>query len=107
MTLRDDVRNHFAHEEGRFPTPAGLRESVTSAASRAEVTERRTVQWATAVALLLAVAIVSGLLAANGLRQSRVTPVVPGPTPTPTATKNLGHGSVLEADLYFSLTGWT
>jgi photosystem II stability/assembly factor-like uncharacterized protein len=106
MTLRDDVRKHFARDEGRLPTPAGLRESVTSEASRAEATERRPVQWATAVALLLAVAIVAGLLAANGLRQARVTPVVPAPTPTPTMTKNLGHGTILEADLYFVSTGW-
>jgi photosystem II stability/assembly factor-like uncharacterized protein len=95
MTLRDDIRSHFEQQAIQSPTPAGFRAAVTARAAQAHPGQRRSVQWAGAIAAMLAVAIVVGLLAAGGLRHSRSAPAVsgsnarlgtPSPNPSPTPT---------------------
>ena len=118
MTLRDDVRHHFDREAGRFPTPAGLRASVTNEATRGVPLERRPAQWAAAVAVVLAVAIVAALLAAGQLRNARVSPaasspraqlvtpiatVKAGPIPTPKSTSGM---TLVDADMIDATHGW-
>jgi hypothetical protein len=91
MTLRDDVRKHFEGEAVRYPAPLGLR-ATALAEARGRAVERRSPQWiAGAVAILLAVAIVAGLLAASSLRHKNVAPIpanvppkVSGPIPAGT-----------------------
>jgi hypothetical protein len=79
MTIRDDVRKHFEHEAIRHPAPLGLRAAAVTEA-RGQAIEPRPRWIAGAVAILLAVAIVAGLLAASALRHTTVTPV-PGNGP--------------------------
>ena len=98
MTIRDDIRGHFAREEARFPTPAGLRESVSEEAARDGAVERRTLNWAAVVAVGLAVAIVAGLLAAGSMRHSFAFPVFPGPSPKPTVPATPGDMNLIEID---------
>jgi len=99
MSLRDDFRNHFARQENRFPTPAGLRASVTGEAARAVPAERPSMHWAAAVAVLLAVAIVAGLLAAGALRHARFNPVpAVSPRANPTAPANPSGLRLVEVD---------
>jgi hypothetical protein len=79
MTFRDDVRKHFEHEAARDPAPRGL-QGRALAEARVRSVDRRRPQWiAGAVAILLAVAIVAGLLAANSLRRNHETLVPSNP----------------------------
>jgi Kelch motif/Galactose oxidase, central domain len=92
MTLRDDIREHFANESVRFPAPHGL-ESAVAAHAKAQTEVARRVQWIpAAVAILLGIAIVAGLLAAGSLRHSRTSPNVPAGT-VPAAPPSVVAGS--------------
>ncbi len=94
MTFRDDVRDHFAREEAHFPTPTGLRQSVVAEAMVSEPMPRRQLTLAAAVAVVLAAAIVAGLLAVGALRNQQILPVAsPKASPTPVAA---GATSVVE-----------
>ena len=114
MTLRDDIRHHFEDEARRLPAPPGLRSSVVGEAARGAVIERRTTQWAAAVAALLAVAVIAGLVASGSLLHPRSTPVAPGPVVSPTPaqpetspTPSGGAKRVLlDATTYDGSTGW-
>ena len=84
MTVREDVRKHFDREAVRHPVPPGLR-ATTLAGARSRVTDRRSPQWiAGAVAALLAVAIIAGLVAVGGYRRAHNVPAVrPSPSASP------------------------
>jgi hypothetical protein len=83
MTIRDDVRKYFEREEEHNPASPGLRATALEQA-RGRAVERRSPQWiAGAVAILLAVAVVAGLLAANSLRHQNVSPVPAHTSPSP------------------------
>jgi hypothetical protein len=83
MTIRDDVRKYFEREEEHNPASPGLRATALEQA-RGRAVERRSPQWiAGAVAILLAVAVVAGLLAANSLRHKNVSPVPAHASPSP------------------------
>ncbi len=84
MTVRDDVRKHFEREAMRYPVPLALR-ATTLAGARSRVIERRSRQWiAGAVAALLAVAIIAGLVAVGGYRRAHNVPAVrPSPSASP------------------------
>jgi len=74
MTVRDDVRNHFEREAVRHPAPRGLRATTISHA-RGRGIEKRNAHWiAGAVAALLAMAIIAGLLALGVMRQTQIIP---------------------------------
>lgn len=75
MTIREDVREYFEREAKRNPPSPSLRASALAQA-RGHAVERPSLQWiAGAVAILLAVAIIAGLLAANALRHKNLAPV--------------------------------
>jgi hypothetical protein len=75
MTIRDDIRNHFETEAARHPVPYGLRPALLAGA-RHQAIEHRGPNWvAGAVAVVLAVAIIAGLLAVSAMRHSQVAPV--------------------------------
>jgi hypothetical protein len=83
MTIRDDVRKYFEREEEHNPASPGLRATALEQA-RGRAVERRSPQWiAGAVAILLAAAVVAGLLAANSLRHKNVSPVPAHASPSP------------------------
>ena len=83
MTIRDDVRKYFEREEEHNPASPGLRATALEQA-RGRAVERRSPQWiAGAVAILLAVAVVAGLLAANSLRHEKLSPVPGHASPSP------------------------
>jgi hypothetical protein len=84
MTVRDDVRQHFEREAVRHPVPPGLR-ATAQVHARGRVIERRSAQWiAGAVAALLAVAIIAGLVAVGGYRRAHNAPAVrPSPSTSP------------------------
>ena len=92
MTLRNDVRLHFEREVIRNPTPAGFRSTVVSEAATVAV-QRRSPQWMqAAIATLLALAIVAGLLAAGALQHSNTSPAKH--TPPLSAPKLLFHDNL-------------
>jgi photosystem II stability/assembly factor-like uncharacterized protein len=106
VSFRDDVRRHFERAAALQPVPMGLRTSVTADAARSVKSDQpRTLRWAAAVAGVLAVAIVAGLLASGELRRVITTPVVPG-TPRPVLPRVLPPGNVVDASLYESDSGW-
>jgi hypothetical protein len=75
MTVREDVRKHFEREAVRHPVPPGLR-TAAIAEAHARGIEKRGHQWiAGAVAALLAVAIIAGLLAVGAMRHAQPVPV--------------------------------
>jgi hypothetical protein len=75
VTIREDVRNHFERDATRHPVPPGLR-TTALAGARSSVIERRSPHWiASAVAIVLAVAIIAGLLAVGALRHAQPVPV--------------------------------
>ncbi len=83
MTIRDDVRKYFEREEEHNPASPGLR-ATALAQARGRAVERRSPQWiAGAVTILLAVAVVAGLLASNSLRRENVAPVPAHASPSP------------------------
>jgi Kelch motif len=93
MTLRDDIREHFVNEADRFPAPRGL-ESAVAAHAAAQAEEPRRVHWVpAAVAVLLGIAIIAGLLAAGTLRHSRTSTVPAGSVPVapPSVVAGSGH----------------
>ena len=84
MTIREDVREYFEREAQRNPASPSLRASALAQA-RGQAVERRNFQWITgAVAILLAMAIIAGLLAANALRHKNVAPVPAHASPSQT-----------------------
>jgi Kelch motif len=92
MTLRDDIREHFANEAARFPSPHGLESSVAAHAA-AQADEPRRLHWVpAAVAVLLGIAIIAGLLAAGTLRHLSTNPDVPAGT-VPVAPPTVVAGS--------------
>jgi hypothetical protein len=92
MTLRDDVRRHFEREAIRNPVPAGLRAIAVREAPTLAV-QRRSPQWTqAALAVLLALAVVAGLMAAGALRHSNTGPAKHSP-PT-SAPKLLFHDNL-------------
>ena len=92
MTLRDDIREHFANEAARFPSPHGL-ESAVAAHAAAQADGPRRISWAPAVvAALLGIAIIAGLLAAGSLRHSRTNTTVPAGS-VPVAPPSVVTGS--------------
>ncbi len=85
MTIREDVREYFEREAQRNPASPSLRASALAQA-RGHAVERRSLQWiAAAVAILLAVAIIAGLLAATALGHKNVAPVPAHASPSQTA----------------------
>ncbi|MGI0129927.1 MAG: hypothetical protein ACREEC_07240, partial [Thermoplasmata archaeon] len=83
MTIRDDVRKYFEREVEHNPASPGLRATALEQA-RGRAVERRRPQWiAGAVATLLAVAVVAGLLAASSLRHENVSRVPAHASPSP------------------------
>lgn len=106
MTLRGDIREHFEREAALYPTPHGLRESMAAEVARSAAGRPRTLQWAAAVAILLAVAVVASLLASSGLRRGIPTPVAPLPTASPRPAGLLPPGNVLDASLRDAGSGW-
>lgn len=83
MTIRDDIRKYFEREEQHNPAPPGLRATALDHARGRAVERRRSQSVAGAVAILLAVAVVAGLLAANSLRHANVSPVPAHASPSP------------------------
>jgi hypothetical protein len=84
MTIREDVREYFEREAQRNPASPSLRASALAQA-RGHAVERRNLQWiASAGAILLAVAIIAGLLAASDLRHKNVAPVPAHASPSQT-----------------------
>ncbi len=103
MTFRDDVRGHFAREEAHFPTPSGLREAVVAHAIDSEPGERRRLTLAATVAVVLAAAIVAGLLAGAALRRNQVLPST-SPKPTvPAGATSLVEVSAVDQSTVFEL----
>lgn len=85
MTIREDVREYFEREAQRNPASPSLRASALAQA-RGHAVERRSYQWiAGGVAVLLAVAIIAGLLATSALRHKNVAPVPAHASPSQTA----------------------
>ena len=83
MTIREDVRGHFARQAVSHPAPPGLRARTLAVARRGRAVERRTPQWIMgAVAILVTLAIVAGLLAASALRHRSIGPA-PAASPSP------------------------
>lgn len=80
MTFRDDVRQHFEHEAARHPSPHGLQGRALAEARVRSIDRPRPQLIVGVIAILLAVAIVAGLLAASSLRRNHVT-LVPSSTP--------------------------
>lgn len=68
--LRDDLREHYAREADRFPVLPGLRASVVARAQEQTRAKRKLAWVPPAVAIVLAVAIIGGLLAAGAFRRS-------------------------------------
>lgn len=92
MTMRDDIREHFANEAARFPSPHGL-ESAVAAQAEAQADLPRRVRWVpAAVAVLLGIAIIAGLLAAGSLRHLRPSSTVPAGS-VPVAPPSVVAGS--------------
>ncbi|MDQ6876863.1 MAG: hypothetical protein M3082_04035 [Candidatus Dormibacteraeota bacterium] len=86
MTIREDVREYFEREAHRNPASPSLRASALEQA-RGHAVERRSREWiAGGVAVLLAVAIVAGLLATSARRHKDVAPVPAHASPSQTAT---------------------
>ncbi len=98
MTLRDDMHDYFERESLRLPAPAALRADVTVRAAQAPVPS---VRWAAAIAVVLAAAIIAGLVAAGRLRQEQ-SPAVPAGVPVGSGQMKV----VLDADLVDPLRGW-
>jgi len=98
MTLRDDIHDYFERESLRLPVPAALRADVTVRAAQAPVPS---VRWAAAIAVVLAAAIIAGLVAAGRLRQEQ-SPAVPAGVPVGSGQMKV----VLDADLVDPLRGW-
>ena len=98
MTLRDDMHDYFERESLRLPVPAALRADVTVRAAQAPVPS---VRWAAALAVVLAAAIIAGLVAAGRLRQEQ-SPAVPAGVPVGSGQMKV----VLDADLVDPLRGW-
>ena len=98
MTLRDDIHDYFERESLRLPVPAALRADVTVRAAQAPVPS---VRWAAALAVVLAAAIIAGLVAAGRLRQEQ-SPAVPAGVPVGSGQMKV----VLDADLVDPLRGW-
>ncbi|TMG30811.1 MAG: hypothetical protein E6H97_00760 [Chloroflexi bacterium] len=98
MTLRDDMHDYFERESLRLPVPAALRADVTVRAAQAPVPS---VRWAAAIAVVLAAAIIAGLVAAGRLRQEQ-SPAVPAGVPVGSGQMKV----VLDADLVDPLRGW-
>ena len=97
MTLRDDIHDYFERESLRLPVPAALRADVTVCAAQAPVPS---VRWAAALAVVLAAAIIAGLVAAGRLRQEQ-SPAVPAGVPVGSGQMKV----VLDADLVDPLRG--
>jgi photosystem II stability/assembly factor-like uncharacterized protein len=95
MTFHDDVRGHFAREEAHFPTPSNLRPSAVAEAMDSEPIPRRQLRLAAAVAVVLAAAIVAGLLAGGALRRNQV---LPSTSPKPTAPGTIANPNLIEID---------
>lgn len=72
--IRDDVHQYFEREAVRHLAPGDLRATVLAEA-RGRALQRRRPAWnASAVAILLGVAIVAGLLAVGAMRHAQTTP---------------------------------
>lgn len=82
MTTPNQIRDHFAREAERYPAPAGMRAGVTARAEAlAGHGARQNAPWLLgAVAALLALAIVVGLIAAGNLRRNQSVPANATPT---------------------------
>ncbi len=106
MTLREDIREHFEREAGRFPIPHGLREAVSAEAAREGSVERRAANWAAVAAAVLAVAIVAGLVAFGSLRQKAVPGVVTSPAPKATPAGPQSMATIDDIDLVDAVNGW-
>ncbi len=114
MSFRDDVRRHFEREAVLNPVPMGLREAVTAEAARSPKSDRpRTLRWAAAVAAVLTVAVVAGLLASGGLRRVMTAPAAPERPSTAASPSRpvlpvgvLPPGNLLDASLYDQESGW-
>ena len=109
MSFRDDVRLHFERKAELNPVPVGLREAVRAEAARSLQSDRpHTLRWAVAVAGVLAVAVIAGLLASGGLRRVVTTPVAPARSPSrlvrPVGV--LPPGNLVDASLYDVVSGW-
>jgi photosystem II stability/assembly factor-like uncharacterized protein len=103
MTLRDDVRDYFEREARRLPAPAGLRVDVTAQAPAAWPASQRTIRWAAVLAAVLAVAIISGLVASGRLREMFGPQVTPGGHIRVTSSQ---VAQVLDFDLADRNHGW-
>ncbi len=77
--FRDDLRDYFEREAHMYPVPNGLRSQVIAQA-RPRVGERHAPSWlAAAIAVVLSLAIVGGLLAAGHLHQLSTKPASAAP----------------------------
>jgi hypothetical protein len=77
--FRDDLRDYFEREAHVYPVPNGLRSQVIAQA-RPRVGERHAPSWlAAAIAVVLSLAIVGGLLAAGNLHRLSTKPASTAP----------------------------
>ncbi len=108
MTIRDDVRKYFEREAARHEAPRGLRAAVLGQAP-GHALERRSPQWiAGAIAVVLAVAVVAGLLGTNAFLRSRGAPANPRASAARTAspTPSPAGGLTLDSVAMFGDQGW-
>ena len=108
MTIRDDVRKYFEHEATRHEAPRGFRAAALGEA-RGRALERRSPQWiAGAIAMLLAVAVVAGLLGVDVFLRSRGAPANPRSSAARTAspTSSPSASMPLDSVAMFGDDGW-
>ena len=101
MTLRDDVRGYFEREARLFPSPSSLRIDVAARPSQAREALPK-LRLAGVVAVLLAVAIIAGLIGLGRLRQS----ISPQVTPGRVHLKSGENEKLLSIDLNDAHDGW-
>jgi photosystem II stability/assembly factor-like uncharacterized protein len=106
--IRTEIRDAFEMEQSAFPPPAAVRAQVIAAVSahaRASEYRRepgaRNLTWLMgAAAVLLAIAIVAGLMAGR-LINSHPTPVQPGP-----GIRSIPAGSFASVSMMSATSGW-